>query len=369
MAHRGIGILNADPRKRKSPTGGSMHAGQQKDSSPIQVGNTDTGGIGFANRTAFQTGNENQRQQSWEQAMQGGKAGKLGRDTPYSRMTEAEREEHKVKNMGIAPTKVDDYSDWGVARKGAADKAHAEGKMSMQDKQAQLVIDTREADKYKYEVTDRNRAAAAHVSANQGIINKFKRNITPSRTFQTSRMSAYKPSVSTGLRGRSGGGGGGKLGGSGASKLEALGRRDNLHLGPGSFTDPERYGSPEEQRQATLAKDGWTPEQISDFGTNYVPFDALRTQNALPGVQDLTKAEAAAQYGGAGKANAYSMALISGTVMDPGFRNAAYGEGLGLEKTKTTLSYKSGGQKGGGPGGVGNVLPILLDRQLGGTGF
>ncbi len=342
MAHSLGGVQASKVGANKSKT---------QDTSSIVTGKP--GGIGYANPTAFKTDAqlEEKKRLSFEKATGDNKAG-------YNTMTDSEREDYRVKSMGIAPTKTDDYSDWGIARKAAADEAHAEGNLSAQDKKNQKTIDARDASRHNYEVTKPKEQKAAQLRAHSAADskkNKYKTNLNKSAS---SKSISRKPvTYSKGLSAK------------GAYRpKEGLGKRDSKGLAP-SFQNQERYGSPGEQKQATLAKDGWTPNEITEFSGNIVPFEAMRVQNALPGVQSLTNAEAAAQYGGSGSADAMSMQMISGTVMSPSYRNAMYGQGLGGEKTKSLLPYGSGGQTGAGPAGLSALGPILTDIQLGGKGY
>ncbi len=355
MATRFGGGLQTDPTNKKGLTGGSSKVGKKQDTSPLITGKADSGGPGFANPIAFKTDAQLAKEAriSFEKAT-GNKAG-------YKTMTDSEREEYRVKNMGIAPTKTDDYSAWGIARKAAADEAHSEGKMSRQDKKDQKTIDARDASRHNYEVTKPKEQAAASLKARsikEKRENKYKTN-----------KGKYSTSIASSKATTGGAGRGNRTPRSSSKASKGFldsNRRDTTR---GFLRDSERYGSPTEQKGSTLAKNGWTPEQIMEFSGNYTPFEALRVQNALPGVQGLTEAESAAQYGGAGKATAMSMQMIQGTVMSPIYKNAKYGQGLGGEKTKTLLPYESGGQLGAGPSGLGALGPILVDIQLGGKGY
>ena len=337
-----------------------------RDTNPIVTGKP--GGLGYANPVAFKTDKQlKPKRLTYEQATGDNKAG-------YASMTDSEREEYRVKSMGIAPTKTDDYSDWGIARKVAADEAHSEGKMSVQDKKDQRIIDTRDMDrgKYKQKVFEQRdlEAKAAHgIAARRKAMGGSNFDKIKSKGRPSPRMTKMGPGFMNNSQGgafgsrgisRRGAGGGGN---STIDKLQALAPSHERGMGP-DFSDKERFGRPSEQRQAALAKDGWSPEEISEYGTNYMPFEALVVHSALPNVQTLTEAEASAQYGGAGKATVQSSIAIANTVMSPKYRQAAYGSGLGPSKTRSLLPYEHGGQIGAGLGGLGELGPILVDRAL-----
>ena len=355
MATGLIGGLQTDSRNRKRPTGGTIKAGQKQDTSSLITGNIHSGGIGFASPDAFKTDSQiaAAARPSFEKATGDNEAG-------YATMTDSERESYRVKSMGIAPTKTDDYSDWGIARKTAADEAHAEGRMSAQDEKNKRIIDTRDASRHAYDVTKPREQKEAEARVHKIEQSKVGKRKAAGGKYDTSFKRETRSGGNAAMRATRSGSGAAPT-----SRLIDSSRRQGGGIGPDTtFSDPERYGGPREQIQATLAKSGWTPEQITDYGSNPLALNAQRVQNALPGVQALTSVEAAAQYGGAGKADPMSMALIAGNVMDPKWAAAAYGQGLGLEKTQALLPYEAGGQTGAGGGGFSALGPILIDRAL-----
>ncbi len=300
-------MLSTDSRKKKGLTGGSASAAQGSDVD---------GGLGFTNTNAFMTDSAIAKRDapSYEEAhnVTGGSSGLAGYDT---RMTESEKEEYRTTKMGIAPTKTDDYSEWGIQRKVQADEAHAQGKKSEQDKKDQLVIDSRDSSRYDWDVTRPANAAAAKIASDRaetkGYMDKYTAKPSaphsPDRGFYNvgGAMRSKKRS-STGDRAR------------------VSGRKSTTS---NRFADKKVYGSPTEQRTATLTADGWTPAQVEEYGGTLIPFEAQRVQAALPGVQGLSLAESAAQYGGSGKADANSRQLISNNITNPSVRTDMYGQG------------------------------------------
>ncbi len=327
-------FLQTDPRKKKGLTGGSAKAAQGKDTSSLITGvHTDQPGFGSSTASMTDAQRAASTAPSYEQAynVTGGSSGLAGYDT---RMTTAEKETYRTGTMKIAATKVDDYSDWGKGVKAAAETATAAGKQTVQEKKDQLVIDARDASKYDWDVT---RPAQAAASARLAAANRQSKAIaalsprTP-RTALGQRL--QNRSGSRSMRGPTprGGASGPTRGG-----LVPTG-------GPSSGMNPWEIGVTA-AGQAALVKDGWTPQQAAEYGGNYSGGEARATQNALPGVMIKSSAEAAAMYGGTGRADATSqMALVGSKVGDPTTRNARYGQGLGKQKGKTLLSREAGGQ-------------------------
>ena len=175
--------------------------------------------LGYAKKSKSTTPQPKPKPISYEQATGG------------DPLTDSEREESRVKR-GVAPTKVDDYSDWGVARKAAADEAHAEDRMSVQDKKDQLLIDARDESRYNYEAKpqqQKQQEAKATKNKRQAASNKSK----------------YKASTTN-------------------TKFNA---RSTTGIGFNkSKSGLQTMSSSSKLYSTTTVKDGWTPDQISAFG-------------------------------------------------------------------------------------------------------
>lgn len=367
-------MMASDPRTKKAPKGGSIHASQDRDTSYMITGDMEDGGPGFMNPDAFTTPAQRRERDrpSYEEQynLYGGKSGAAGLD----RMTDAEREEYKTSELKIAKTKTDDYSDWGKKRKADADEAHSKGLLSKQDKKDQRIIDTRKTDQYNWDVVApaqeearRKRAKDAETkNMIQGPMGRMQADLaatgSAARSYKSKLSGAFQARKGTGQRAVQTG----ASRGTGKQGMDTRTTPSNPWKSESWSRDPRKFTTPKEDRQAPLLKDGWTPEEAEEWGgTGGIhPFDAIAVQSALPGVQSITQVEAAAQYGGTGAADPYSMQMIAGTAMDPKQRQAMYGQGLDPYSKGgiITLAPEHGGQVGGGPSQMNPRKLVELDK-------
>ena len=128
----GSGFLPTDPRKKKLPKGGSIQASQYKDTSVLQSGKMGDS-IGYASPTATATA--------------------PGRPPIGPQQLTQEEKSAGLVKAGVATTH-ENMGDLAVQYRADADAARASGGLSIDDKRALKVIDTRAANEYKYNVTD-----------------------------------------------------------------------------------------------------------------------------------------------------------------------------------------------------------------------
>lgn len=315
-------MMLSDPRGGRRPTGGSVKAAQYKDKSVLTYGITGNE-PGFGMKNAFMTPQQIAKRDklSYEEAndTRGGMSGAAG----YDRMTQSEKETYKVQNMKIAATKTDDYSTWGKGIVKAADEAHSKGLLSVQDEKDKLVIDARDASRYDYEVTAPEQARKAEILRTKRLLEKQMSQFTyGDKQYGGARSEPRLPgSGNSGFKYRRA-----SKGGSSIRKASWSGPKNPMD---NWSTTPRPWNSSVSEVQAyQLGKDGWTPEQIKESGTQFVPKN-LSTVTALPGVAPLG-VSGGALYSGEGQWTPQGEQMASSSsVMNRFTRDANFGTASG----------------------------------------